>query len=259
MKIKIIILFISLTITACFHDQFEYNQDLHIKDAEDKIKKVMESYSEQSSLVNTVEGILKHHQTALDDFNEIKKSSSKYKDEQKLATIISLYDYVFTYLIYEQVELIESTQVILNKNIQILEELKKPTYFQQHQQLLKEMLFRIDENRILISQHHEKVRTMFVSSDLDDSERTRLWPLFNDLTIKHSSSLTLLIHPIQTRVESEIELSTFFHQHRDGYVVTKQKGLEFLSYEMLDAYNNKLQEMNKKYNQARVINRLANP
>lgn len=259
MKFKTVIIFIAITMTACFQGQFEKNQALHIKDFEEKIIKIMGNYVEQSQLINTAEEILGHHETALEDFKKIREDFSKYKDENKLETIISLYNYSFTYLIHKQVEFIESALPIWDKNISTLEKIKDVAYFQQHQQLLKGMISQIDEDKKAISEHHENVRKMLVSSNLQESDRKRLWPLFNELTTKHMSSLILLIHPIQTRIESEIEMSSFFYKNRDGYVVSKEKGLEFLSFEMLDSYNRKLKVMNEKYNKSRVISRLANP
>jgi hypothetical protein len=258
-KIKIAILFITLTLTACFESQLEKNQELHIKESEDKLKSVMVNYSQHGKSINNVEEILKHHQTALDEFNQIKKHFSKYKDENRLQTIISLYDYAFTHFILKQVQIIELASPIWNRDISTLEKIKDYSYFQQHQQFLSELMSIIDENKKLILNHHENVRKRLVSSSLENSDRKRLWPLFNDLTAKYISALNPLIHPIQTRIESEIEISSFFYKNKDGYVVTKENGLEFNSFEMLDSYNHKLKMMNKKYNAARVISRLVKP
>jgi len=121
MKIKIGILFVFFSLTACFDSQFEINQNLHIKESEDKLNNVMVNYSQNSQLINSVEEILEHHQTVLDDFDKIEKNFSKDKDEKKLETIISLYGFAFTSFIHKQVQLIKSALPLRNKDISTLE------------------------------------------------------------------------------------------------------------------------------------------
>lgn len=259
MKVKIIILFFTLTLTACFDSTFENNQEQHIREYGEKLKSIIVNYSLQSRSINNVEEILEHNQTALDDFNKVNKYFLKYKDENRLQTIISLYDYMFTHFIVRQVKIIELASPIWNRDISTLEKIKDYSYYQHHQRFLSELIAIIDEYKKSTLNHHENVRKKLISSSLEAGDRKRLWPLFNGLTAKHIAALNVLIHPIQTRVESEIEISSFFYENRDRYVVTKVNGLEFHSFEMLDSYNHKLKTMNKKYNAARVISRLTKP
>lgn len=258
MLIKIVVLLITLTLSACFDSQFEKDQDKHIKAFEAEFKNIMLNYSSKAKSAITIDAILQHHQNALDHFNQTKEDLSKYKNETKLNTIVSLYEYAFTYSIQKQIQLIEVASPAWNRNITALEKIKSFSYYQQHQQFLKGLISRINENEKLISKSHENVRKMLVLSGLHEDERRRLWPLLNDLTIKHTSSLVILMHPIQTRIESEIEISTFLYRNRNDFVVTKAKGLEFLSFEMLDSYKRKVEAMNKRYNQDRVISKRVN-
>ena len=256
---KIILLFISLTLSGCFDSQFEIKQDQHIKEAEGKLKSIMVNYSLQSQSINNVEEILKYHQTALNEFNQVKNDFSKYKEENRLQAIISLYDYAFTLPIIKQLQLIELVSPIWNRDITELEKLKDFSYFTKHQQFLSELISIIEHNKTSFSDYHEDVRKMLVSSKLEENDRKRLWLVFNDLTIKHISTLNQLMHPIQTRIESEKEISSFFYRNKNGYATTELRGLEFYSFELLDSYNRKLKEMNKKYNATRVISKLAKP
>jgi hypothetical protein len=259
MKVKIIFLFITLTLTACFDSKFEKKQEQHIREYGEKLKSIIVNYSLQSRSKNNVEEILEHNQTALDDFNKVNKYFLKFKDENRLQTIISLYDYTFTHFIVRQVKIIELASPIWNRDIATLEKIKDYSYYRHHQEFLSELISIIGEYKKSSVNHHENVRKKLVSSNLEATDKKRLWPLFNDLTVKHISALNVLILPIQTRIESEIEISSFFYENRNRYVVTKAKGLEFLSFEMLDAYNHKLKTMSKKYSATRVISRLTNP
>lgn len=259
MKLKILILLLTLTLGACFDNQFEIKQNQHITELETNLKVVIVNYAQQAQSINTVEEIIRHHKTALNEFNQITSEFSQFRDEKRLHTIISLYDYAFTPSILKQLQIIQQASPIWNRDITELEKIKDFTYFKNHQQFLDEILLTIDNNQKSLANHHEEVREMLVSSTLDEQDRKRLWRVFNDLTAKHIAALNHLIHPIKTRVESEKELSAFFYKNRDGYAVSELKGLEFFSFELLDSYNLKLKTMNKKYNAARAIDRLSKP
>jgi hypothetical protein len=249
---KVFIFFILISLTGCFESELEKSQEKHLREYESNIKSIMNNYAQVNSL-NKIEDVHKHHLAALDDFDKVKKHFAKFSDEKRLQTIISLYDYTLTHFLIRQVQIIELASPIWKSDIMTLEKIKDPDYYQKHQGLLSELISMIDEYKELILDHNEVVRKKLMASGLDKKDRSRLWPTFNILTGNHISAMKPLMHPIQARVESEMKITAFLYENKDGYVATKENGLQFHSPVLLQAYNHELRMIQMQEKSSRLI------
>jgi hypothetical protein len=249
---KVFLFIIFIILTGCFASKLDLSQEKHLKEYERNIGIIMKNYSENAKSINKIEDIHKQHLAALEDFDKVKKHFAQFSDESRLQTIISLYDYTLTHFLIRQVQIIELASPVWNSDITTLEKIKEPQYYQQHQGLLTELVAMIEEYKELMLDHHEQVRKKLMASGLDEKDRKRLWPLFNVLVAQHLSAMKPLMHPIQTRVGSEMRITAFLYENKEGYIASKENGLQFSSPVLLQAYNHQLKIIQMQEKNARL-------
>jgi hypothetical protein len=250
---KVFIFFIFVSLTGCFESKLEKSQEKHLREYESNIKSIMKNHSQHVNSIKKIEDVHKQHLAALEDFDKVKKHFAQFNNEKRLQTIIALYDYALTHFIIRQVQIIELASPIWQSNITTLEKIKDSNYYQKHQGLLSELVSMIDEYKELILDHNEVVRKKLIASGLDKKDRSRLWPVFNFLAGNHISAMKPLMHPIQARVESEMKITAFLYENKDGYVATKENGLQFHSPVLLQAYNHELRMIQMQERSSRLI------
>ncbi|REL35398.1 hypothetical protein [Thalassotalea euphylliae] len=241
LKIKsVALLMLCLVLAGCLESELEKSQKEHLAQYRQNIENIMDSYANSAAAANRIQEVHQAHITVLDNLTKVKEHFSQFEQEQKLQTIIGLYDSALTHLIVRQIQILELGQPMWNADIDKFQQIKEVNYYHQHQAVLSELLAMLDEYKDLILDHHEKVRVDLVESSLDEDDRKQIWPALNGQITIYLYSIKPKLKLIQKRAEAEMEIAEFLHEHQADYIVSQEHGLQFKTPWILHTYQTKL-------------------
>ncbi len=242
-----------LIISGCMESELEKKQKEHLKQYFQNINNVMSVYAKEASSSKNIEGVHEAHLKVLENLKTVKQHFSQFNEEDKLQTVIDLYDSALNHLIVRQIQILELGSPVWTSSLDKLKNIKNVDYYHQHQALLLELLAMIDEYKDLILEHHETVRNRMVASSLTKEDRSQVWPNLNIQIADYLYTIKPKLKFLKNRVDAEIEIVKFLHEHKNDYVVSEENGLQFNTPWVLSAYQSKLNILDT---QMRLMNRL---
>jgi len=226
--------------------ELEKSQKDHLNQYYQNINNIMDGYVKGASSSIKIEDVHKAHLKVLENLNKVKKHFSQFNNEKKLQTIISLYDSALNHLIVRQIQILELGQPVWVSSLDKLEKIKNANYYQQHQGILSELIAMLEEYKELILEHHEQIRQKMVASTLTKEDREQVWPSLNSQITSYLYTIKPKLKFLKNRVDAEIEIVKFLHEHKNDYVANEEHGLQFNTPWVLNAYQTKLSLLDTK-------------
>ena len=235
-----------LILSGCMESELEKKQKEHLNQYYQNISNIMNGYVKSASSSTKIEDVHKAHLKVLENLNKVKMHFSQFNDEEKLQTIVSLYDSALNHLIVRQIQILELGQPVWVSSLEKLENIKDADYYQQHQGILSELISMLEEYKTLILEHHEHIRKKMVASTLTKEEREQVWPSLNGQITSYLYTIKPKLKSLKNRVDAEIEIVKFLHENKSDYVVNEEHGLQFNTPWILNAYQTKISLLERK-------------
>lgn len=240
LKIKILLLIGTLTFSSgCVKNKDEQK---HIEQYITNIKNLSTNLNSSHSITTIADLHLKLLYT-INGLNTVKKHFLKYEKEEKLKSVITLYDSVLTHLYKQQIFIIMLGGDIWSKNDAKYEKIKDDKYFNKQQNQLFSLLSLIEQYKYSMLSHKEHIRQQLVYSPLSKEERKTLWPELNKIIHSHLNKIKPTLKLIKKKVYNEIEINKYLNKHKDEFVANKEKGIQFHFHDKRYEYERKLREL----------------
>jgi uncharacterized protein YutD len=230
---------IILVLIGCTDSEQENSQRRHIKEYYSKVAQALKDYAKQSRVNGKVDGVYKAHLVILDTLKKEKKHFSQYKEEERLQTVVELYDYALSHLLQKRVKILELSKRDNPTSAQpILKKIKDFGYYREYRERSGNLLAMLKEHKAVIMEHHEVVRKKLLGANLTKSEREQIWPDLNNIIAGYVHSVSPELNMVIKNMEMDIEIAELLHENKDSYFVETGGTMRFNTTDLLNQYKN---------------------